>query len=203
MTSFGRAGILILMLAAPLAMAKDLKGVAAHPRMSAPTTIPAYRVGPGDVLAISVWQEKHLDKDVLVAPDGTISFPLAGTVQVGGSTVNQIQHKLTQKLKPYIPGPTVNVSLQKALNNRIYVIGDVNKPGTFVSPGYLDVLQALSMAGGLTPFAAENDIKILRRENGRQKVFRFHYAQVKDGEHLKQDILLRPGDVVVVPGGWW
>lgn len=203
MTSFGRAGILILILAAPLAMAKDLKGVAAHPRMSAPTTIPAYRVGPGDVLAISVWQEKHLDKDVLVAPDGTISFPLAGTVQVGGSTVNQIQHKLTQKLKPYIPGPTVNVSLQKALNNRIYVIGDVNKPGTFVSPGYLDVLQALSMAGGLTPFAAENDIKILRRENGRQKVFRFHYAQVKDGEHLKQDILLRPGDVVVVPGGWW
>ncbi|MHB8565325.1 MAG: polysaccharide biosynthesis/export family protein [Acidiferrobacteraceae bacterium] len=203
MTSFGRAGILILMLAAPLAMAKDLKGATAHPKTSAPATVPAYRVGPGDVLAISVWQEKHLNKDVLVAPDGTISFPLAGTVQVGGSTVSQIRHKLTQKLKPYIPGPTVNVSLQKAINNRIYVIGDVNKPGTFVSPGYLDVLQALSMAGGLTPFAAENDITILRRENGKQKVFRFYYAQVKDGEHLKQDILLQPGDVVVVPGGWW
>lgn len=199
-----KSSLLILMLVAPLAMAKDLKGAVsppgtAVPKASARTVSAAYRVGPGDILAVSVWQEKKLKQEVLVAPDGTISFPLVGTLHVGGQTVGAIQRELTERLGQYIAAPTVNVSLRKVVNNTVYVVGRVNKPGEFVAPGYVDVLQALSMAGGLTPFADENDIKVLRRENGKDLVFRFHYSQVEDGEHLKQDIVLKPGDVVVVP----
>ncbi|MHB1529468.1 MAG: polysaccharide biosynthesis/export family protein [Acidiferrobacteraceae bacterium] len=196
-------GVLILMWVAPLAMAKNLKGVVPPPvtvpKASAKADSAAYRVGPGDILDISVWQEKKLKQEVLVAPDGTIAFPLVGTVHVGGETVGEIQRDLTRRLGQYIAAPTVNVSLSKVVNNTVYVVGRVNKPGEFVAPGYVDVLQALSMAGGLTPFADENDIKILRRENGKDLVFRFHYSQVEDGEHLKQNIVLKPGDVVVVP----
>ncbi|MHB1516200.1 MAG: polysaccharide biosynthesis/export family protein [Acidiferrobacteraceae bacterium] len=196
-------GLLILMWVAPPAMAKDLKGVApppvTAPKVSARIASGAYRVGPGDILDISVWQEKKLKQEVLVAPDGTISFPLVGTVHVGGETVGEIRRDLTRRLGQYIAAPTVNVSLRKVVNNTVYVVGRVNKPGEFVAPGYVDVLQALSMAGGLTPFADENDIKVLRRENGKDLVFRFHYSQVEDGEHLKQNIVLKPGDVVVVP----
>ncbi len=95
--------------------------------------------------------------------------------------------------------PVVSVAILKVAGNKIYVMGRVNKPGEYAAGRYVDVLQALSMAGGLTPFAAENDIKVLRKENGKDEVFRFRYSDVKAGSHLEQNITLKGGDVVVVP----
>jgi polysaccharide export outer membrane protein len=160
---------------------------------------PDYTVGPEDVLEISVWKEEGLKKEVLVRPDGGISFPLVGDMQATGKTAHQIQGEIAKRLEKFIPDPVVSVAVLKVVGNRIYVIGKVNKPGEFVAGRYVDVLQALSMAGGLTPFAAENNIKVLRKENGKDLVFPFRYSQVKRGDNLDQNIMLKGGDVVVVP----
>lgn len=158
-----------------------------------------YQVGPEDILEISVWKEEGLRKEVLVRPDGGLSFPLIGEIQAVGKTTSQLKKEITLRLEKFIPDPVVSVSLLKVVGNKIYVIGKVNKPGEFVAGRYLDVIQALSMAGGLTPFAAENGIKVLRKQDGKDTVYHFRYSQVKNGEDLEQNIQLRGGDVVVVP----
>ena len=160
---------------------------------------PDYQIGPEDVLEISVWKEEGLKKEVLVRPDGGITFPLAGDMQAAGKTARQLQQEIVKRLDKFIADPVVSVAVLKVACNRVYVIGKVNKPGEYVAGRYVDVLQALSMAGGLTPFAAENDIKVLRKENGKDVVFLFRYAQVKAGRNLEQNIPLKGGDVVVVP----
>ncbi len=159
----------------------------------------AYEIGPEDLLEIVVWKEEGLKKEVLVRPDGGISFPLIGEVQAGGKTPQQLQEEITQKLARFIPRASVNVSVLKAASYKIYVIGRVNKPGEFSVGRRVDVLQALSMAGGLTPFAAEQDILILRKVNGKDARFRFDYSQVQNGLGLSQNISLKSGDTVVVP----
>jgi polysaccharide export outer membrane protein len=158
-----------------------------------------YQIAPEDVLGISVWKEEGLNKEVLVRPDGRISFPLAGDMQASGKTAQQIEEEITLRLTKYIANPVVSVTVLKVMGNKIYVIGKVNKPGEYLAGRYLNVLQALSLAGGLTPFAAENDIKVLRREGGRDLVFLFHYAEIRKGYNLEQNINLKGGDVVVVP----
>lgn len=162
-------------------------------------TDPGYQIGPEDILEISIWKEEGLKKEVLVRPDGGISFPLIGDLQATGKTAVQLQQEITKKLEQFIPDPVVSVALLKVVGNKIFVIGKVNKPGEFVAGRYVDVLQALSMAGGLTPFAAENSIKVLRKEGGKDVVMPFEYSSVKRGEHLEQNIMLKGGDVVVVP----
>lgn len=158
-----------------------------------------YLLSPEDILEISVWKEESLTKQVVVRPDGAFSFPLVGDVQASTKTVAEIREEIKQRLKKYIPEPVVSVSLLKVTGYKIYVIGRVNKPGEFVTGRFVDVLQALAMAGGLTPFAAENDIRILRRVDGKEYVRNFRYADVRKGERLEQNILLRSGDTVVVP----
>jgi len=160
---------------------------------------PGYQVGPEDVLAISVWKEDSLKQEVLVRPDGGLSFPLIGEVQAAGKTAGQLQQEITERLNKFIPDPVVSVSVLKVVGNKIYVIGKVNRPGEYPCGRYVDVLQALSMAGGLTPFASQNDIKVLRKENGKDTVLPFHYSQVEKGQDLEQNVTLKSGDVVVVP----
>ncbi len=160
---------------------------------------PEYRIGPEDVLEISVWREEGLRKEVLVRPDGGISFPLAGDLQAAGKTVAELQREVAKRIEEYIPDAVVTVALLKVMGNKIFVIGRVNKPGEYATGRYVDVLQALAMAGGLTPYAAENDIKVLRKVQGKDMVFPFEYAKVQKGEQLEQNITLRGGDVVVVP----
>lgn len=167
-----------------------------------PKVLPAaneFRIGPEDVLDISVWKEEALKKEVLVRPDGGISFPLVGEIQAMDKTPMQIQQEITQKLTRYIPNPVVSVSVLKIVSNKIYVVGKVNKPGEYATGRYLDVLQALSMAGGLTPYAAENKIKILRRQGDGEISIPFEYAKVQSGADLSQNIQLKRGDVVLVP----
>jgi len=161
--------------------------------------LPAYLLGPGDMLEISVWKEEGLQKQVLVRPDGGITFPLAGELRAGGKTATQLQQLIVKQIKKYIPDPVVTVSVLQVVNNHIYVIGKVNRPADFGASSYINVMQALTMAGGLNPFAKAGDIKILRRVNGREMAIPFDYDEVSQGEDLKQNIILKSGDVVVVP----
>ena len=158
-----------------------------------------YRLNSGDVLEVSVWKEAELTREVLVLPDGTISFPLAGHLRASGFTVREVQAELVKRIQKYIPEPVVTVTVAGLGGNKIFVIGQVNRPGVFDVIRPTDVMQALSLAGGLTPFGDEDDIKILRREGGQQKALPFDYSDVKRGNNLGLNVVLRPGDVVVVP----
>ena len=159
-----------------------------------------YTVKPGDTLSLSVWKEPDLSGPVLVRPDGTFSIPLVGQVDGRDKTVTQLQQVITERLRKYIADPVVTVSVQDVKGNKIYVIGQVAKPGEFVVNPRVDVMQALSMAGGTTPFAALGDIVILRRlDDGRQQAIPFRYTEVVRGRNLQQNITLQAGDVVVVP----
>lgn len=158
-----------------------------------------YLIGPEDVLHITVWKELELDREVVVRPDGKISFPLVGTLQAAGRTTAEIQSELTERLKKYIPDPVATVSVKTVAGYKIYVLGKVNNPGEFTIGRYVDVLQALTLAGGLNPYASEGGIKVLRRKHGKQIALPFDYGEVEDGENLEQNILLKSGDVVVVP----
>jgi polysaccharide export outer membrane protein len=158
-----------------------------------------YRIGPEDVLEISVWKEDALKKEVLVRPDGEISFPLAGDLKVAGRTVTEVREELSKRIAKYIPDPVVSVLVSRVASNKIYVIGRVAKPGDFAAGRYVDVLQALAMAGGLTPFADEKAIKVIRKSGGKDVVLPFDFRAVSRGENLEQNIVLQGGDVVVVP----
>ena len=157
-----------------------------------------YRIVPGDVLEISVWREEGLNQKVLVRSDGGISFPLVGNVTAGGLTVDQLRAAITAKLAEFLSDPEVNVAVVNS-NQRVYVVGKVNKPGDFPMVNRISVMQALAMAGGLTPFADRGDIAILRRSGTETLRLSFDYGDVADGDELEQNILLQDGDVVVVP----
>jgi polysaccharide export outer membrane protein len=158
-----------------------------------------YLLQPGDILEISVWKEPDLQREVLVHPDGRISFPLVGSVMAKNRSVQAVNSAITARLEKYIPDPVVTVNLKQMSGNRIYVVGKVLKPGEFLTNRNIDVMQAIGMAGGLNPFAEGDEILILRRENGVQKSMPFDYDSVAEGKNLTQNILLEPGDVVVVP----
>ena len=158
-----------------------------------------YRLGPGDILEISVWKDESLSREIIVPPDGVISFPLIKDIDGTSLTVTKLREIVTKKLEEYIPDATVTVMLLKADSLTAYVIGKVNKPGQFPITLETNVMQALSMAAGLNPFADSDKIIILRQENGKNIKIPFDYDEVKKGENLEQNILLRRGDVVVVP----
>jgi polysaccharide biosynthesis/export protein len=160
----------------------------------------AYLVQPGDSLTITVWKEQDLQGEYLVRPDGGLTFPLAGNIEAGGHTVEEIRTVLTSRLSKYIPDPVVTVAVKTVSGSMIFVVGKVNRPGNFLLIRPIDVMQALSLAGGTTPFADVNGIRVLRREaGGEQLVFRFRYDEVRRGRDLAQNILLQSGDTVVVP----
>jgi polysaccharide biosynthesis/export protein len=183
----------LLFIATPALEAADLtKQQAAAPEEQ-------YRLQPGDVLMISVWKEKDLEGEVLVRPDGGLTFPLAGELEAAGHTVAELRAMLVQRLRPFIPDPVVTVAVKAINGNHVYVVGKVQRPGEFTYSRPLDVMQALSLAGGATPYAALNDIVILRRHNGQERVLRFRYGDVARGKSLEQNVVLESGDTVVVP----
>ncbi|TGD71870.1 polysaccharide export protein [Mangrovimicrobium sediminis] len=160
-----------------------------------------YKINPGDILEVYVWNEEDLTRQVRVRPDGFISLPLAGEVQAGGKTPAEVTTALGKALGKYLnDAPVITVSLVDLQGNIVYVLGKVNRPGAFTVSTPVDVTQALAWAGGLNSFADEGDIQILRRgSDGNQVSLEFDYGAVKNGEDLKSNILLRSGDVVVVP----
>ncbi len=174
-------------------------GVLAPRPAPAATPNAPYAIQPGDVLTVSVWKERELQAEVLVRPDGGLSFPLAGDIQASGRSVEEVRALIEKGLKRYIPDPAVSVAVKQIGGNFIYVIGKVNRPGQFAFSKPLDVMQALALAGGATPYAALNDIRILQRDASGLKSVPFHYNDVEKGRELGQNILLGSGDTVVVP----
>jgi len=168
--------------------------------VTAPIEKKSYKINPGDIIEINVWKEEGMIQEVLVRPDGGISFPLVGDITAENLSLVEIEQVISDKLSKYLADPVVTVSAKQLLGNKIYVIGQVNKPGEYIVNRYVDVMQVLSMAGGMTPFAAVNDILILRRDiNGKQQAIEFEYGELEDGDELEQNIVMQAGDVVVVP----
>lgn len=158
-----------------------------------------YLIGAGDVLEISLWKNDDLKKEVMVLPDGTISFPLIGQVTASNRTLAQLTAQIREKIVKYVPDPVLSVSIRSVNSMHIYVIGKVNIPGRFVLNANVTVLQALSMAGGFNPFAQTDDIRIFRQENGETTIYGFDYTKVSRGKQLEDNIPLQRGDVIVVP----
>jgi len=158
-----------------------------------------YMIGPGDVLDISVWKDETLTRPVVVLPDGKISFPLIGEVIAGGKTVAQLKKEIGGKLAPFVPDITLSLEVKQVNSMLVYVIGRVNSPGRFALNVNVNVLQALSLAGGFNPFAKRDKIKIFRQEGEKTRIFNFQYDSVVEGKNLEQNIMLKRGDVVVVP----
>ncbi len=160
---------------------------------------PIYMIGPGDTLEISVWRDESLHRELTVPPDSVISFPLIGDIKVMGMTVSDLRRVITKKLSDYIPDVTVTVILKSFGSLRAFVIGKVNKPGMYSIDLETNVMQVLSMAGGLNPYASESNIHILRQVKGSTVKIPFNYSGVLKGRNLNQNITLQRGDVVVVP----
>jgi polysaccharide biosynthesis/export protein len=166
------------------------------------TAVPAnadYKIGPQDVLRIDVWKEPDISRIAPVRPDGKISVPLLNDVQAAGLTPSQLAGVLTDGLKKFITNPQVTVSVSEINSRRVYVTGEVTKPGAFALLPNMSVLQALSSSGGFTQFAKIKGIYVLRVENGKQVKHPFNYKDVVSGKKPELNILLQPGDVIVVP----
>jgi polysaccharide export outer membrane protein len=161
--------------------------------------LPDYALHPGDEIEVSVWKELDLQRKVIVRPDGKFSFPLTGEISAVGRSAEAVRSEIETKLKTYIPEPVVTVSVTGIAGNQIYVIGQVNKPGAYIMNPQFSILQALSLAGGMTPFAATNDIIVIRDGKDGQRVLKFGYGDVSKGRNLEQNVTLESGDVVVVP----
>ena len=158
-----------------------------------------YKLHAGDKIAVSVWKEVDLQRPVIIRPDGKFSFPLTGEIQAAGRTADQVRIDIEGRLQKYIPEPVVTVSVEEVAGSRVFVIGQVPKPGMFVMNPLLSVLQALALAGGTTPFAKLDGIIILRGSGTSQTAIPFRFSQVTEGKSLGQNIILESGDVVVVP----
>lgn len=156
-------------------------------------------LGPGDTIEISVWREDTLQKNVQVRPDGKISFPLIGDIQAEGRTVEELRIDIQEKISEYVPDSPVSVILNELNSSRAYVIGKVASPGVVLLTGNIRIMQALAIRGGLTTFAGESDINLIREVDGVQKVYEFDYDDVADGDDLEQNLVLQPGDTIVVP----
>ncbi|TIH18579.1 polysaccharide export protein [Marinifilum sp. JC120] len=159
-----------------------------------------YRLGPEDVIEISVWGDEELAREVVVRPDGGVSFPLAGDLKAGGLTVDELREQVKKRIAEFVPDAPVTVILRKVEAPKVYVMGKVNNPKVHVMGQDMTVVQALAMSGGLSPFAESGNIIVVRRnKDGSQKVFNFDYDELAEGESLKQNILLKPGDTIIVP----
>ncbi len=165
----------------------------------AATADPNYVIGAQDVLDINVWKEPDVSRIVPVRPDGKISLPLLNDVQAAGLTPARLAAQITESLKKYVTNPQVTVIVTTINSQRVYILGEVTRPGAFpLIPG-MSVLQALSSAGGFTQFAKVKSIFVRRIEDGKETKFPFNYREVISGKKPEQDILLKAGDTIVVP----
>src|SRR5215469_805503 len=157
----------------------------------------SYRIGPQDVLRIDVWKETEISRSVPVRPDGKISLPLLNDVQAAGLTAMELANVISEGLKKFITSPQVTVTVTEINSRRVYVTGEVTRPGAFALLPAMTALQGVTSAGGFTQFANPKKIYVLRNENGKQVKHPFNYKAVLDGK--AEDIPLQPGDTIVVP----
>ena len=158
-----------------------------------------YIIGPTDVLEIHVWREPDLSRTIPVRPDGKITLPLLNDVQASGLTPLELKAGIEKRLAEFVESPIVSVAVQEIHSKNIFVLGQVESPGQYPLQQDLTVLQALSLAGGLAEWADKGDVIILRKENGKQSRIKFDYKNVSKGKHLEKNIVLQPGDTIIVP----
>ncbi len=175
----------------------DALGMLAKPVPA--TNDPAYLIGAEDVLSISVWKEPEITRTVPVRPDGKISLPLINDIQAVGLTPLQLTTRITEELKKYLTEPQVTVIVTAINSRRIYIMGEVGRPGIFQLLPNMTILQALSGAGGFTQFSNMKGIYLLRNENGKQVRYPFNYREVVKGQRPEQNLVLKPGDTIIVP----
>jgi polysaccharide export outer membrane protein len=178
---------------------QEQKAEAAKSQPAAATTDATYVIGPEDVIYIDVWKEKEISSTVPVRPDGKISLPLLNDVQAAGLTPMQLQNAIRDGLKKFISDPQVAVIVTQINSRKIFVLGEVARPGALSMLPHMTVLQAISTAGGFSQFAKESGVYVLRTENGRQISLPFNYKEVIKGKRPEQNIELKPGDTIVVP----
>ena len=195
-------GILCLVLSTVLwtqgcASIPDSKQVSVQADNKAPEE---YRIAPGDVLEIMVYGEEGLkNQELVVRPDGMVSFPLIGDVVAGDMTTAQVKEEVEQRVREYIPEAVASVGVRQLGSLQYYVVGKVTKPGMYNVSKPITVLQALSLAGGMTTFADEKSINIVRNQDGKVTNLHFNYKKIKKGQSLEQNIILERGDTIVVP----
>lgn len=160
---------------------------------------PRFKIGPDDVLKVEFWNQKELSQEVTVRPDGYIDLPLVGELEVGGMTPDQARAALTERMREFEKNPVITVSLKEIKSYRVFITGKVKSPGLYQPTQKVTVLQALSLAGGLTPFANEDAVIIVRRTVGGEEHIPFVYSKVVDGTFPKMNIVLASGDTIVVP----
>lgn len=158
-----------------------------------------YLLQPGDILQVAVWREQELQSEVVIRPDGRLSFPLSGDVLAAGRSVEDVRVELETRLRKFVPEAVVTVAVKALAGNRVFIVGKVLKAGDFVMNRPIDVMQAIALAGGASPFAELGGIRVLRRTDGRLTSIPFSYGDVENGRKLEQNILLQGGDTVVVP----
>jgi polysaccharide export outer membrane protein len=158
-----------------------------------------YVIGAEDVLSIVVWREKDLTADVMVRPDGKVSLPLLNDVEAAGLTPEELRMRLTEATARYVESPNVTV-IVKAINSRkVFITGEVAKPGPYPLGGPTTVLQLIAQAGGLLEYADRENINVMRNSGAKMSMFRFNYKDVSRGRNVEQNIVLKPGDTVIVP----
>jgi polysaccharide export outer membrane protein len=202
----------ILMLAAAACLAAtsvfaQSKPVPPRTAPAAASSVPAagvvppqgYLIGPDDLLSIVFWREKDMSADVTVRPDGKISLPLLNDIQAAGLTPEQLRLNVTEVANKLIEEPTVSVVVKTINSRKVFITGQVGKPGPYPLGGPTTVLQLIATAGGLQEYADSKKIIIVRSENGKSSTSSFNYNDVVEGKNLKQNIDLKPGDTVIVP----
>jgi polysaccharide biosynthesis/export protein len=166
---------------------------------AAPTPPPGYVIGIDDVLSILFWREKDLSGDVTVRPDGKITLPLLNEIQAAGLTPEQLRTSISAGASRFIADPSVTVVVRQINSRRVFLVGQVPKPGPYPLTGPTTVLQLLSMAGGILEYADQKNIIVTRTENGSEVALRFNYKDALKGRNLKQNVELKPGDTILVP----
>ena len=163
------------------------------------TLPPGYVIGAEDVLTVVFWRDKEMSAEVVVRPDGRISLPLLNDVRAAGYTPEQLKAELEKQAAKFLADPNATVVVKEINSRKVFVTGQVAKPGSYPLIGEMNVLQLLAHVGGLLEYADAKNIVILRNENGREQRFKFNYKDVVKGKNVQQNIALKPGDTVVVP----
>ena len=201
----------LLVLSATVAFAQTAKpaatvqsmppaaATAAAPRPTDPVVPPGYVIGTDDMLSIVFWKDKEMSADAQVRPDGKIALPLINDVMAAGLTPDQLREKITEESKRFMEDASVTVVVRQINSRKVFITGEINKPGTYPLTTPVTVIQLIAMAGGLREYADAKNIVIMRSENGKPRRLPFNYKNIIEGKNLQQNIELKPGDTVVVP----
>lgn len=158
-----------------------------------------YQLRQGDTVVVSVWRQDALQRQVIVLPDGSITLPLAGRIEVVGLSTPEVELRIAEKLKEFFPDPVVTVVIAAIDGNRAYVLGKVLRPGSLIISGPITVLQAISIVGGFDRFADEGNIKVIRANPNGQEILSVNYSSIILGKNMSTNIQLKAGDIIIVP----